>query len=259
MAEHMQRTNWKKFSLYSWVLNIPLCDDVFLSMQAQNIAVVDMMVIRDLEAAVIERFYADDQMPMDLVQLLSGLSQMWIYYLYEFLRTWRERARKLLSAAEEYAAQNTPEKKEAVLKKHVDEIAERQKLSLIQFPFQTEEMNRIDNAHFIARVRAYFDETDGLFRSAEALRVTLAKHEVPKTGKYRLLAEAPGYGRVDQLTGSMYWFFNLKDGTVDRVDRRTLANDFLYVTDTDPVTEKAEFDSSEKPKHKKKASKKKRA
>ncbi len=70
---------------------------------------------------------------------------------------------------------------------------------------------------------------DWLFRDAEALRVTLAKHEVPKTKG--LFAEAPGYGRMSYADGSMYWFVTLKDDSQIKVDRRELGNAFLGIDD----------------------------
>jgi hypothetical protein len=200
-------------------------------MQAQNVAVVDMMVLRHIERDIIERFYKEDRMPYDLVSLLSGLSQMWIYYLYEFFRTWRQRARALISASEQYEGLPTEAEKEQLIADLLAKHDARARLITRAPDFHRTQIEKISDGDFVKSVKAYYAETEGMFRNVEALRITLAKHEVPKTGKAQLLAEAPGYGRVDQLTGSMYWFFNLKDGTVDKVDRRLIANDFMHVAD----------------------------
>jgi hypothetical protein len=36
---------------------------------------------------------------------------------------------------------------------------------------------------------------------------------------------APGYGRIDMLTGSIYWLVELRGDEVDLVSRRTLADE----------------------------------
>ena len=42
------------------------------------------------------------------------------------------------------------------------------------------------------------------------------------------MAEAPGYGRVDTMTGSMYWQINLaEEGYVDVINRYKLADAFM--------------------------------
>jgi hypothetical protein len=46
---------------------------------------------------------------------------------------------------------------------------------------------------YAAQLQSVFDNSEFLFRRLEALRMTLAKHEVPKSGAY---AMAPGYGRI---------------------------------------------------------------
>lgn len=63
-----------------------------------------------------------------------------------------------------------------------------------------------------------------LFRRLEAVRMRLAKHEVPKT--YGMSAIAPGYGRIDMSDGSIYWMIEYKDGTCDIISRRGLADEF---------------------------------
>jgi hypothetical protein len=47
----------EEFPVFSWAGTIPLCDDLWLRMQAQNVAIVDMTIIRDIEAEALARFY----------------------------------------------------------------------------------------------------------------------------------------------------------------------------------------------------------
>jgi hypothetical protein len=232
------RVRVDQFSMYPWVAAIPLCDDLFLSMQAQNIALVDLMVLRDMETQLIREYWKNDgRMPNQFAMLVGATSQMWIYYLYEFLRTWRQRAQELIEAVEEYGRQETPEKKADTRARLDAALIKRRKHVRIAPNFYGRHMEQITDPAFVASVRAYREKTDLLFRRIEGVRVTLAKHEVPKTGKRQMFAEAPGYTRFDTIgTGSAYWQFVLKDDTVDVVQRRDVANEFLRITE-DPDRE----------------------
>jgi hypothetical protein len=95
--------------------------------------------------------------------------------------------------------------------------------------FQAEYVSRIGDKKFINSIKKYREKTEVLYRRAEALRVTLAKHEVPRTDRF--FAEAPGYGRMDLMSGSIYWHFTLKDNTIEVVNRRKMANEFLGIED----------------------------
>ena len=79
MSHISDRVPLEKFSLYEWVSTIPLCDDLFLSMQAQNIALVDLMLIRGMEAELLHAYHDnDDRLPADVGMLVGAISQMWI-------------------------------------------------------------------------------------------------------------------------------------------------------------------------------------
>jgi hypothetical protein len=232
MSQNADRIPVEKFSLYQWVSTVPLCDDLFLSMQAQNIALVDLMVIRGMEAQLLQAYYENDRVPIDLAMLLGGIGQMWIYYLYEFMRTWRQRAQEIITASEEHGLQETADKKAEARLKQRAALEKRRKHIRMTPNFQGEHLERIDDPEFIAGIRAYRDNTEIMFRRLEGVRITLAKHEIPKTGKYQMIAEHPGYTRYDTVfTGSAYWQFTLKDDTVDVVQRRDLANEFLRITE----------------------------
>jgi hypothetical protein len=89
------------------------------------------------------------------------------------------------------------------------------------------------NTAFSERLRKALDRTERLFRRIEALRISLAKHEVPRTeGSF---AMAPGYGRIDQSDGSIYWQFILTGDEVDVVSRRTIADECLRLGSTKAV------------------------
>ena len=79
----------------------------------------------------------------------------------------------------------------------------------------------------MASIKAYYEKTDGWFGFIEELRMNLAKHEVPK--KRSMVAEMPGYARMDIVTGTLYWQFIDAQGGLQKLDRREAANFFLDI------------------------------
>jgi hypothetical protein len=62
-----------------WSMAVPLCDDLWLGMQLRNIALVDLGVIRNIEAEALEEYFRTERTPTQILMVLSGLSQMWVY------------------------------------------------------------------------------------------------------------------------------------------------------------------------------------
>lgn len=228
-----------EFSVYQWVATIPLCDDLWLGMQAQNVAIVDMTIMRHIEHDALEEYFKDDSFSMPTLQVLSALSQMWIFSFYEFLRTWRQRARTLTGFADKLTALQTDKEREAYLKEITDGVKQKARFVKIAPVFYLDHVARVADVAFIKSIRDYWDATEDLFRDVEAIRMPLAKHEIAGTNKEKLIAEAPGYGRVSYFTGSMYWQIALTDNTVTVVERRRLANKFLNLKDEDDIDEDA--------------------
>jgi hypothetical protein len=217
-----------QFNMFSWSQEIPFCDDLWLGMRARNIPLVDLGILRPMEEQALEAYIETERTPSDILMPLSALSQMWIYSLYEFLRTWRQRANYLLRLSGDYNAAKS-EDRDAFIQHAAESLAGNRRMLRIAPEMYAEHLSQFTNPDFVAKVRGYLCKTDWLFRDAEALRVTLAKHEVPKTSGY--FAETPGYGRMNYQNGSMYWFIVLKDGSMTKVDRRELGNAFLGIDD----------------------------
>lgn len=216
------------FNLLLWSSKIPLCDDLWLGMQARNIAMVDFGVLRGIEADAAKAYIERERTPSDILLPLSALSQMWIFSVYEFLRTWRQRAKEILETAEKVGAIEE-EGREAAISEIVDAAKEKERLVRLAPTWHSRHLESAADEKFVTAVKTYWDSSELMFREAEALRVTLAKHEIPKTRG--LVAEAPGYGRMNHFTGSIYWFVTLKDESQVQVDRRTLANALYGISD----------------------------
>jgi hypothetical protein len=216
------------FTLYRWVGSIPMTDDVYLGMQAQNIAIIDMTMLRPLEEMALDEFFSDaDHVSGPTLSKLSALSQMWVFALYEFLRTWRQRARTLIRFEDELAKRTTDKERAACMKEITDGVTAKARLVKFAPVFYLDHVAKVGDKEFINAIRRYKENTEPLFREVEAIRMPLAKHEV--AGKEKLFAEAPGFGGVNKLTGSMYWQIVLSENEVTIIERRTLADRFLNI------------------------------
>lgn len=197
-------SNTISFADLQW--NLPLFEDLFLSMQGQNVMLVDFY-LRDLERSLIRRYIEIDRTPFPETLIVSALSQMWIFALYELLRTWRQRVRDLKQAAQkppQPPVQATP-------------------LSDITLMFRKDQLERVrTDAAFVSEIDQAYARIEPLFRRIEALRMNLAKHEVPKMKGVPALA--PGYGRIDLMSGSIQWQVDLGENVVDLISWRDIAD-----------------------------------
>jgi len=86
----------------------------------------------------------------------------------------------------------------------------------------TDAFERIENDDvFVINISNANDLFLPLFRRLEKTRISLAKHEIAKSSER---AYAPGYGRIDMATGSIYWQILDNDDCFDIVSRRSLAD-----------------------------------
>jgi hypothetical protein len=218
-------TNENKFNILTWSSEIPFCaDDVWLGMQARNIAMVDLAIIRGIEGQALAAYMERERTPSDILMPLSALSQMWVFSLYEFLRTWRQRARGIIRI-HQAGYRLAEEMRDDHFRKQVESAKVKEEHVKFAFALPSDFVAKASDEKFIRSVEDYQTKTEGLFHDAEALRVTLAKHEIPKTKGF--VAETPGYGRMEYLNGSIYWFIVLRDGSQLKVCRRELADMFL--------------------------------
>ena len=179
--------------------NLPLLEDLFLHMQGQNVMLVDFH-LRDLERDLLGKLHETDHPTFRAKRVVSALSQMWIFAVYELLRTWRQRIGDLKHGDQKPAVDLNFS---ALYYNHqLDQLREN--------PAYAEELDRAVNL------------MEPLFRRIEALRMNLAKHEVP--GQRGVSATAPGWGRIDKMNGSVLWDVDLGNNRVDLVSRRSLAD-----------------------------------
>ncbi len=174
-----------------------LGDDIYLRFQAFNLGLVDNL-LTDWERDVLSEYHRKEGTPTASAIVVGAVGQLWVFGIYELLRTWRQRGRELLAFADELAG--------------LDEQARQPRLDQKKAEVQAASADpaRPNPAHlatfervardpaFPGSLRDALDRSEWPFRKLEALRVHLAKHENPKAkGSY---AMAPGYARIDEVS-----------------------------------------------------------
>ena len=187
-----------------------LGDDLYLRMQANNVAMVDKFIM-DVEADALRQLIEAERTPMNAM-FLSAQTQMWIFAVYEIFRTWRENAK---DAVKLHAHGGLPLKIQS-LRKHSD-------FRHFGREIRAKQLERVlKDASIISRIEEDLRLTHILFFSLEHLRISFAKHQV--RGKPKSIAYAPGYGRIDDQCGSLN--YELSDNAViwGTISRRQIAD-----------------------------------
>lgn len=209
-----------------------LGDDPFLRMQAVNISVVDIFLSR-LEDTVLKKLFADDSAPLDEAAFLSAQSQMWIFATYELLRTWRQRTAELIK----WHKNGGLDQKLKTLEKD---------LGYRHFgrSYRAEQIRKVrDDPSLVEAMHNDRRRIHILFVQIEALRVSLAKHEL--RGKRSSVALMPGYGRINRWCGSLD--YELENGlySMGTINRRNIADGIRALFLDDDLPSDADIESFE--------------
>jgi hypothetical protein len=210
----------RESTLVGALRTLPLFEDMFLRFQAQNLHIVDQY-LRQLERELHDAYVEQETTPTAQATVVSALSQLWVFGVYELLRTWRQRAWEFLELANELSG--LPEaKQQRAIKERVDRARRKGVVDTIALePYKRELQQSLDPGT-VSAVRTARDRVQTVFRKIEALRMNLAKHEIPKANGAR--ARAPGYARVDPTSGSMSWEIDLGNRGVDAITRLDISN-----------------------------------
>ena len=212
----------------AWALqSLPLFDDLFLGMQAMNLGMVHEFLL-EIERNLLRELLELERTPPHTI-FVSAVSQLWVFGVYELLRTWRQRADEVLIFAVRVSrATGNNRRKLLALKRSqllggsAEPLSSRYRWS--QFRKAATDTN------YGRKLREAIDRHELIFRRLEALRVSLAKHELPKQrGMPAIPAMMPGYGRIDEATGSIRWEYVLQGREVDALTRRGIAEQCLML------------------------------
>jgi hypothetical protein len=208
----------ESFELSEALGSLSLMDDPYLRMQAFNLSAVDQFVM-GLEYEVLGRLNSEERTPGAEAMLLNALSQMWIFAAYELLRTWRERAREVLTLHENGGLQ---------LK--IDALSK--DLGFRHFGRE----NRADQLRTfltdptaINKIKEDLRITHMPFARIEFIRVALAKHQV--RGSRKSIAYAPGHGRINMWCGALDYELENNGAILGNINRRDIADEFRHLTD----------------------------
>jgi hypothetical protein len=103
VARSTKRSSKGHLSFSSGLRKLPLFeDDLYLGMQVTNLEVVDH-ILRDMESQLLALYIEKERTPGPEAMVVSAFSQLWVFGLYELLRTWRTRAQRILDFAQSLA------------------------------------------------------------------------------------------------------------------------------------------------------------
>jgi hypothetical protein len=223
-----------KKSFCTELRRLPLLRGGYLSMQATNIALVDTY-LQHLEAQLVSEYLKNERTPDSFI-FVSALSQLWLFGLYELLRTWRQWVSELIAYGEELEklaqAPNGTTARSARIERQRQKLSKASSLITEDVDYNRSFKQVEDNPSSLEELRWARDAVLPIFRRLEALRVTLAKHEIPKTKGLRPLM--PGYARIDMTTGSLSWFIILKDDDSDLISRRSIVDSLMALAKSRP-------------------------
>lgn len=188
-------------------------DDMFMVVQASRLDMVDQFIL-SLEANVLNKLLQEERTPPE-AHFLAAQSEMWIFALYELLRTWKQRAHEFDKLAKNAGFAN----KIASLKA-VDDGYEHHGRMMRVAQFE----RAVADPSIVERLREHLRHIHMPFALLEHLRVAIAKHEV--SGKTKGIAFFPGYGRINTWSGSLDYELENGKYILREISRRDVADAF---------------------------------
>jgi hypothetical protein len=197
----------------------------YLRMQAFNLSVVDQFIMQ-LECDALRKLQEDDSTPLPEAIFLSAQSQMWIFAVYELLRTWRARSKNVCKLAENGG-----------IKLKIEALEKKLGYLDVGREIQAHQLRQIqDDPTLIRRIYDDLRITEIPFVRLEHIRVALAKHEF--RGKEKSIAHTPGYGRINQWCGSLDYEIGTGGAIIDVLNRRDIAEGLRAISDrSNPPTD----------------------
>ncbi|MCB1467825.1 MAG: hypothetical protein KDK08_11920 [Rhizobiaceae bacterium] len=199
-----------------------LGDDPYLRMQAFNLAIVDPF-LTNLEYQVLQKLVAEDRTPTPEAAFLSAQSQMWIFAAYELLRTWRQRCRDMIKWADSGG-----------LSQKLEALRKDQGFPHVGKQFRANQVESVINEPArLDAIKRDLRRTHIPFTRIEAIRVSLAKHEVRR--KESSVALRPGYCRINHWSGSLDYEIENGQYSLGYISRRDIADEIRALLPNDYV------------------------
>lgn len=198
--------------------------DPNMRQQAFNLGLVDGFAMQ-LETQLLRKQF-DEEPFLPESAFLNAVSQMWIFAAYELMRTWRQRTGDMVKWAENGGLQMKLEqlRKETSFIHFGREIRARQIEQVISEPT------------LVDRIRSDLRKTHIPFARMEAIRVSIAKHEV--RGRPKSVALMPTHGRINRWCGSLDYELSHDSVSMGTISRRDIADDIRAIPQmTEPTDE----------------------
>lgn len=186
--------------------------DMFLKMQITNLSMVDQFIMTQ-ETELLSEYLERDRTPMDLAMFVSAQSQMWIFAAYELMRTWRQRAKETIKLAQNgglLLKAEALEKDEGYI--HLGKAIRAKELREVAA-----------DPSLVGKIELDLRRSHIPFGRMEYIRVALAKHEV--SGNAKAIAYAPGYGRINMMTGALDYQMSSGKVILGNISRRDIADE----------------------------------
>jgi hypothetical protein len=212
-----------------------LRDDLALSSQVFNIATVDQFLM-GLEMDFL-RSRMDEDTPRDPTRtiFLGAQTEMWIFAVYELMRSWRERAKLAINLAEHGG-----------LEAKIAHLAAKPSWDYGNHTVSLQLTRARDEPGLVQRLREDLLRTHVPFHLLAWVRVQLAKHQEPGNAKSFIRS----HPMMDRWTGSLKYELTQGPVIATTMSRRNLADALRGLNDrTVPSPESiASFDEFRKAK-----------
>ncbi|WP_196363255.1 MULTISPECIES: hypothetical protein [Pseudomonas syringae group genomosp. 2] len=184
--------------------------DMNLVSQAMNLTIVDEFVMA-LEYDYLRAKFNETSNPYDSI-FLSAQSQMWIFSVYEVMRTWRQKAKDFV-----HTDQNSG------LRQKLDNLKrDRGYVNYTALQKAAEVQALIDDPRLVKALEDDLARTSFLFIRLETLRIALAKHEVRKRPNAMMVGSNVGY--MNRECGSLEYQMNSGMMIQGNISRRDIAD-----------------------------------
>lgn len=189
--------------------------DPYLAMQITGIAIVDQFIM-NIEYKILKELHETDRTPADTM-FLSAQTQMWIFAVYELLRTWREQAKNVIKW-----------RKNGGLELKIQALEKKLPYRHYGQERRASQLHRmLDNSSIVDTIEADLRLTHILFADLEHLRISMAKHQV--SGKAKAIAFAPGYGRINRWCGSLEYQMEAGQVIFDNITAEISRRAFVHL------------------------------
>lgn len=207
-------------------------DNPNFTIQAFNLAMVDKFIM-DLEIAGLQEQNETEKTPESAI-FLSAQTQLWLFGLYEILRTWRQRARDLV----QWSENNGLDKVNATFQEDVGYKHFGRELRVAELQMVKA------NPDIVRNLQNDLKRTQMLFSMLETIRVNIAKHEHRK--KKNSAPYMPQYARLNRWCGSLDYELGNDYAVIGYMNRRNFADRIRSLATDKSIPSKEELDQFEK-------------